>query len=319
VEDLAEERYHDLREHVASLEGMLEKERAKDLLKLRTVSVASSDLAAPRDRKLSVASSDIDDLPPRQRAILEQVEQQGWDSVSWRDGYTMLHWAASKGKVDLLRRLLPLNGDPDAVDKFDRTALQCAEEAHHSEAAEFLRRHTRPKTEKLVRSSKKHQTAFPATTSTSAYVSSVAGRRPSEPTLEQMRSQSKGTELPELYLPVLDEIQRIGWSNMKWAHGFTLLHWAAKNNNPELIERFSLRVPTHCRRTSLEGLPWTMPETLVVLQLLLHSLSMVLVLCKRGLSISGTWTRPRSSAGRCSVCQGCAEVLNDLLLNCSRN
>mmetsp|Transcript_78648 Transcript_78648/g.138688 ORF Transcript_78648/g.138688 Transcript_78648/m.138688 type:complete len:976 (-) Transcript_78648:110-3037(-) len=226
MEEVAEERCNDLREHVANLEGMLEKERSSNLFRPRTVSIASR------------AS---DDLPPRQQAVLEQVEQQGWNSVAWRDGYTMLHWAASKGKVDLLRRLLSLNGDPDAVDKFDRTALQCAEEAKNSEAADFLRRHTRPKTEKLARSIKKRQTALPSSGQSSAFVSSIASRRPSDPTDLSSSAQAAETELPELYWPVLEEIDRRGWSNMTWAHGFTLLHWAAKNNSPGLVERFLLQ------------------------------------------------------------------------------
>merc|ERR1712087_1027961 len=44
--------------------------------------------------------------------------------------------------------------------------------------------------------------------------------------------------LPASYVAVMDKIDRVGWNNMQWAKGFTLLHWAAKKGNVELVRRF---------------------------------------------------------------------------------
>lgn len=44
--------------------------------------------------------------------------------------------------------------------------------------------------------------------------------------------------IPEAYAKVIEQIASVGWDRMQWARGFTLLHWAAKNNIPELCARF---------------------------------------------------------------------------------
>merc|ERR1712151_1259574 len=51
-------------------------------------------------------------------------------------------------------------------------------------------------------------------------------------------TQPKRSSLPPAYLSVMDKIDQVGWQQMRWEGGFTLLHYAAKNNNAELCTRF---------------------------------------------------------------------------------
>lgn len=211
-------------------------------------------------RRLSetVPVSRNEGLPAKYQAVLAQVEQQGWASVAWRDGYTMLHWAASKGETELAEHLLTLKADPDMRDKFGRTALDCAREAGHAKAATLLWPVTSATT-RAVLPLRRQSADFGSETSSeplvgmrqahsSAGVGDTASRRATsghsqtdEPRKNSSRSVSvhdRVTKLPDLYLPVLEEIDQKGWQHMSWARGFTLLHWAAKNDALDLVERF---------------------------------------------------------------------------------
>merc|ERR1719163_2467191 len=44
--------------------------------------------------------------------------------------------------------------------------------------------------------------------------------------------------IPEAYVKVIDQIEKLGWEKMVWARGFTLLHWAAKNDRADLCAHF---------------------------------------------------------------------------------
>jgi len=81
----------------------------------------------------------IGGIPARYFQVLQQVESQGWHTVKWKDGFTMLHWAAEKDYEDLCRYLIELGADPRAVDSQGRTAADCAERSGHSEVASTIR------------------------------------------------------------------------------------------------------------------------------------------------------------------------------------
>jgi len=83
---------------------------------------------------------DVRNVPATHLKLLSSIESQGWQSVSWKNGHTMLHWAAQRGDdyLDLVRYLLTLQADPNAKDSQGRTALLCAREKHHHQVAAFL-------------------------------------------------------------------------------------------------------------------------------------------------------------------------------------
>merc|ERR1711924_23482 len=58
--------------------------------------------------------------------------------VSWKDGYTMLHWAAGKNHVELCKYLLRLQADVNAQDRRKRTALDIAKEKGNLEVIAVL-------------------------------------------------------------------------------------------------------------------------------------------------------------------------------------
>jgi len=80
----------------------------------------------------SLVRPNISAIPPQYMKLLQQIETTGWVSVSWKNGYTMLHWAASKGHADLCGYLVKLNADLELQDKNNRTPLDIARNAGHS-------------------------------------------------------------------------------------------------------------------------------------------------------------------------------------------
>jgi len=68
-------------------------------------------------------------LSPAYQQVLTQIETQGWHSVRWKDDFTMLHWAATKGNKELCGYLVRLNADPGSKDNKDRTPADCARNA----------------------------------------------------------------------------------------------------------------------------------------------------------------------------------------------
>jgi len=72
--------------------------------------------------------------------------------------------------------------------------------------------------------------------------SSFANRRVSTVShLSEASSVSTTTrrmEIPERYKKVMEQIEEYGWDKMQWKKGFTLLHWAAKNDRDDLCGKF---------------------------------------------------------------------------------
>jgi len=71
--------------------------------------------------------------------ILSMVEREGWHAVKWKDGFSMLHWAADRGHGELCRYLLRIGADLEARDGQDRTPLECASRAGHADLVRVLR------------------------------------------------------------------------------------------------------------------------------------------------------------------------------------
>lgn len=77
-------------------------------------------------------------LPPAFEELLTKIESSGWDSVDWKEGYTMLHWAAGKGQGILCRYLISLGADNASRDNRGRLPADMARINGFSDVAELL-------------------------------------------------------------------------------------------------------------------------------------------------------------------------------------
>jgi len=80
----------------------------------------------------------IDTIPAMIAKTLQHVEACGYDTVKWKHGVTLLHWAAGSGNLNLCKHVLRLGADPRARDHQSRTPIECAIAAGHTEVAETL-------------------------------------------------------------------------------------------------------------------------------------------------------------------------------------
>jgi len=80
----------------------------------------------------------VSGIPAQYLQLLSQIESTGWNSVNWKNGYTMLHWAASKGHADLCRYLVDLDANVNMQDKQMRTPLAIARNAGHGQVVSAL-------------------------------------------------------------------------------------------------------------------------------------------------------------------------------------
>lgn len=77
-------------------------------------------------------------IPESYQKVLVQIRTHGWRSMSWRDGYTMLHWAANKGHKDICTYLVELDADPNRADGHGRTPIDIARNAGNQELTSLL-------------------------------------------------------------------------------------------------------------------------------------------------------------------------------------
>lgn len=167
-------------------------------------------------------------VPSAYLHVLEQVESQGWHTVSWKSGYTMLHWAASKGHGELCRYLMRLDADIGARDAEGCTAVDCATRRGHHEVALIIQQ-----TETALHTSDIERGWL----SLSSPPPERMEHRRAADGEENDTSRASGP-IPDAYLKVMQQIDEVGWDSMQWSRSFTLLHWAAKRDAADLCARF---------------------------------------------------------------------------------
>eukprot|EP00971_Amphidinium_carterae_P303363 6028090-Amphidinium_carterae.1 len=69
---------------------------------------------------------DISALSEKTHALLECVEENGWAYLRWREGRTLLHWAAEKNLEEMCVYLLHHLADLTQQDRSGQSALDCA-------------------------------------------------------------------------------------------------------------------------------------------------------------------------------------------------
>lgn len=160
----------------------------------------------------SVSRVDLKGVTKDTLVMVEQVEKQGWTSVRWENNYTLLHWSALMGHAELCQHLLRLEADPNLMDGEGRTPLEYA------------------KGREVIDVLKSGRAIPPSVIPESAL---------KVPTMaDEASDTSSEGGIPEKYIPVMEQVQKYGWETVDWVRGYTLLHWASKNDKAELCSYF---------------------------------------------------------------------------------
>merc|ERR1719219_1219971 len=78
-------------------------------------------------------------LPAAYLDVMQQIDRSGWDKMQWANGFTLLHWAARSGDLELCRRFLSQRADPNHRDDAGRSAVDYAQAGGHTAAIAELR------------------------------------------------------------------------------------------------------------------------------------------------------------------------------------
>jgi len=176
------------------------------------------------------------DIPPAYLQVLKRIETQGWHTVTWKDGFTMLHWAAAKGHGRLCDHLVALQADVSAQDSFGHSPMHYARQTGHWRTMQTLELlATTPQKQALANSA---GPGFEQTGMAITELGSVSDTSDAPDLSDIMDGAGRSSGLPPAYLDVLEQINEVGWSKMEWAQGFTLLHWAAQRDDPVLCSHF---------------------------------------------------------------------------------
>eukprot|EP00928_Gymnodinium_smaydae_P045216 TRINITY_DN30166_c0_g1_i1.p1 TRINITY_DN30166_c0_g1~~TRINITY_DN30166_c0_g1_i1.p1 ORF type:complete len:1274 (-),score=221.86 TRINITY_DN30166_c0_g1_i1:392-4213(-) len=152
------------------------------------------------------------------RDLLIQLEMHGWQEAVWADGNTLLHWAAAEGKRDLILYLTSdLEADVSAESDAGLKPIDCARRYNFQDCVDLL----------LQQEQIEHQ-------SSSSDASDSSDSDDSSSDSEHIEELA----IPGAYLEVMRNIDEAGWGGVHWSRGYSLLHWAAKNDFAELCARF---------------------------------------------------------------------------------
>lgn len=77
-------------------------------------------------------------IPEEYLQLIERIREEGWHSMEWQQGYTMLHWAAKHNLADFCREFISLGADPYATDFTGRDAMAYAQDFGCDAALEAL-------------------------------------------------------------------------------------------------------------------------------------------------------------------------------------
>lgn len=195
-----ESRMHDLialGEEVSvhhDLDGLMTKQRIFDYI--------NRDIARCEEEMQLLKPSATWDVPEAViRIIITLMNREG--SREYTGGFSPVHWAAEKGRRDLLLFILQQRGGEtmlEATDDLGRTPLFYAD---------------RSKRIGLV-----------------YWVQSRIGSE--VPSFKPVEKRPEVSKLPSAYKQLLEQIETRGWHTVTWKDNVTMLHWAAGKGNKDL-------------------------------------------------------------------------------------
>lgn len=78
-------------------------------------------------------------VPEAYLKIMENIDNNGWETIQWARGFTLLHWAAKNNRTDLCIRFLRQGADPNSTDDKGRTPADYATQKNNLEVLDVLR------------------------------------------------------------------------------------------------------------------------------------------------------------------------------------
>ena len=87
---------------------------------------------------ISTPRPDLDGLAEGIVQRIVQLERSGWAKMKWDGGYTLLHWAAKKGRADFCSYFLEFKAALHETDAKGLTPLDYAKEQGQSDALAVL-------------------------------------------------------------------------------------------------------------------------------------------------------------------------------------
>ena len=129
------------------------------------------------------------------RRALIAIDRFGPNAVTYKNGFTALHWASKSGHSDIVRYLITRGADLRAKDSEGKTPQDYADARADAETSLLLRTQLKPLLKEMVE-------------------------------LDSLREPCR---------KALEAIERHGWNSLKWGGGFTILHWAYQNQRDDVI------------------------------------------------------------------------------------
>jgi len=157
---------------------------------------------------------------------VRQVEDNGFYSVPWSDGYTLLHLAAETGNAELATWCLEHYADPNAPDSQGRTPMALAQSYGNYHVTAVMQKHMEPSLRMIQSGSIAKRSVTFGDTGTPGRSSMAA------------EHTTKLTTIPQSIANTMRVVDERGWDKMDWKQGYTLLHWAAKHDMADLCDRF---------------------------------------------------------------------------------
>ncbi|CAE7622872.1 ANKRD52 [Symbiodinium sp. CCMP2456] len=162
-------------------------------------------------------------MPLVYAAALEGIETHGWSAVYPLDdppAWTILHWAAMEGRLEICRRLLAAGANPFCEDERGWTPLDCADEAGEVEADTGLQ-------SGLIRGLLFFQPSI--------LVSNLLVAHAPDADLGQ------GGAMHPVLAAAVTAVENYGWQAVhEGRREWTALHWAASEGNKALCARLLL-------------------------------------------------------------------------------
>ena len=181
-------------------------------------------------------------VPPVYRNSIESIATHGFRSVKWSAGWSLLHWAAEHGNLEICSFCLDHGADALVRDKVGRSPVDIAVANGRRAVEELLRK----------RFADEDRIETPISTGVRPAATPIkrgstpvgSAKRPGTPTRV---TAGKFLNVPPPYAAALEAVATHGWDAVRWAGGWSVLHWAAHQGREDMVRWLTreVKAPLH--------------------------------------------------------------------------